>query len=209
MNTDYRKDVVLPLAPNTNSSASNGQGGSYETDPNYDNEADFEAAYEDIISTYGMTDRHNTHPYMHVKFLQKNPGTIDPDDVIYMRSSEMYLIEAEAKTMLNNISGAQEILQEFGSARDSAYDSSVYDTQEKLMEYIKFQRYVELYGEGFSWHDHIRWDDGIDLTNSCASSVYYQDGFMQERPSLNDDWVWKIPQDEIDANPNISEADQN
>lgn len=207
--TDYRKDVVLPLAPNTNSSASNGQGGSYETDPNYDNEADFEAAYEDIISTYGMTDRHNTHPYMHVKFLQKNPGTIDPDDVIYMRSSEMYLIEAEAKTMLNNISGAQEILQEFGSARDSAYDSSVYDTQEKLMEHIKFQRYVELYGEGFSWHDHIRWDDGIDLTNSGASSVYYQDGFMQERPSLNDDWVWKIPQDEIDANPNISEADQN
>lgn len=34
-------------------------------------------------------------------------------------------------------------------------------------------------------------------------------GFFQERPSLNDEWIWKIPQAEIDANPFISEADQN
>ncbi|MEO9512690.1 MAG: RagB/SusD family nutrient uptake outer membrane protein [Flavobacteriaceae bacterium] len=207
--TDYRKDVVLPLAPNTNSAASNGQGGSYESDPNYDNEEDFEAAYEEIINTYGMTSAHNTHPYMHVKFLNQNPGSIDPDDVIYMRSSEMYLIEAEALTMLNDIAGAQEALNPLGSTRDSAYDVALYNTQEAMLEHIKFQRYVELYGEGFSWHDHIRWDEGIDLTNSGASEVYYQDGFMQERPSLNDEWVFKIPQAEIDANPNITEADQN
>ena len=169
--TDYRKDVVLPLAPNTNSSASNGQGGSYLTDPNYDNEADFEAAYDQIIATYGMTTRHNTHPYMHVKFLNKNPGTIDPDDVIYMRSSEMYLIEAEAKAMLNDVAGAQAALDPLGSARDTAYDVSIFDTQEKLMDHIMFQRYVELYGEGFSWTDHIRWDTGIDLTTSGASQV--------------------------------------
>ena len=207
--TDYRKDVVLPLAPNTNSSASNGEGGSFETDPNYDNETDFKAEFKKIISAYGMTKAQNTHPYMHVKFLNKNPGTIDPDDVIYMRSSEMYLIEAEALTMLNDISGAQKALDPLGSARDSAYDVTVYNTQEAMMEHIKFQRYVELYGEGFSWHDHIRWDEGIDLTNSGAAEVHYQDGFMQERPSVNDEWIFKIPQAEIDANPNITEADQN
>ncbi len=207
--TDYRKDVVLPLAPNTNSSASNGQGGSFETDPNYDNKADFEAAYNDIISTYGMTSAHNTHPYMHVKFLSEDPGTINPDDVIYMRSSEMYLIEAESKLMMDDLSGAQDALLPLGSERDSAYDVTIYNTKESLMEHIKFQRYVELYGEGFSWHDHIRWDEGIDLTGSGASSVLYQGGFMQEKPSLNSDWVWKIPQDEIDANPYISESDQN
>ncbi len=93
---------------------------------------------------------------MHVKFLQENPGTIDPDDIIMMRSSEMYLIEAEAKVMQGDIAGAQTILQTFGSSRDTAYDSSVYITQADLMDHIKFQRYVELYGEGFSWHDHIR-----------------------------------------------------
>ncbi len=207
--TDYRKKTILPLAPNTNSSASNDQGGSYETDPNYDNEADFKAAYNEIISKYGMTTRHNTHPYMHVKFLQKNPGTIDPDDVIYMRSSEMYLIEAEAKAMIPDIAGAQAALKVLGEARDTAFDVTVFDTQEKLMEQIKYQWYAELYGEGFGYTNHIRWDEGIDQTNSGAASKLYQDGFMQEKPSLNDKWIFKIPQAEIDANPNITEADQN
>lgn len=207
--TDYRRKAFLPLAPNTNSSASNGEGGSYETDPNYDDEATFEAAKDLVITTYGMTSRHNTHPYMHVKFLQKNPGTIDPDDVIYMRSSEMYLIEAEAKAMLNDISGAQMAIGMLAGARDSAFDETAFANQADLMDEIKFQRYIELYGEGFSWHDHIRWDEGIDLTNAGAAEVYYQNGFKQDKPSINDGWVWKIPQAEIDANPNINEADQN
>ena len=207
--TDYRKDVFLPLAPNTNGAASNGQGGSFNTDPNYTNSTDFWNAWRNVIGTYGMTTRHNTHPYMHVKFRQKNPGTIDPDDVIYMRSSEMYLIEAEAKAMLNDIVGAQNALKPLGEARDTAYDVTQYDTKAKFMEHIRFQRYVELYGEGFSWHDHIRWDIGIDLTNSGASQVLYQNGFMQGKPSVNNAWIWKIPQGEIDANPNLTEADQN
>lgn len=207
--TDYRKQAILPIAPNTNSSASNGQGGSYTTDPNYDTKEAFDAAKASILSKYGMTRRHNTHPYMHVKFLQKNPGTIDPDDVIYMRASEMYLIEAEAKAMMNDIAGAQAALAPLGSARDSAYDVTVFDTKEKFMEHIKFQRYVELYGEGFGYTDHIRWDMAIDQSNSGASEVLYQQGFKQGKPSTNNDWIFKIPQAEIDANPNISEADQN
>ena len=208
-NTDYRAKAFLPDAPNTNSAASNGEGGSYKDDPNYDNAEDFEAAFEAIIAKYGMTPQHNTHPYMHVKFLNKNPGTTDPDDVIYMRSSEMYLIEAEAKAMMGDIGGAQAALNPLGSARDSAFDVSIYNTQEAMMDEIKFQRYIELYGEGFSYLDHIRWDEGIDLTDSGAAKVLYQDGFKQEKPSINDDWVFKIPQGEIDANPNITEADQN
>lgn len=207
--TDFRKKSVLPLAPNTNSAASNGQGGSYTSDPNYDNEKDFKAAKSDVISKYGMTSRHNTHPYMHVKFLQKNPGTIDPDDIILMRSAEMYLIEAEAKAMLDDVPGAQAILQEFGSKRDTAYDSSIFKNKDELMEHIKFQRYVELYGEGFGFHDHIRWDIAIDHTNSGAHTSLYQDGFKQDKPSVNKKWVWKIPQSEIDANPNINEEHQN
>ncbi|GAB2780117.1 RagB/SusD family nutrient uptake outer membrane protein [Actinomadura fibrosa] len=207
--TDWRKDAWLPLAPNTNPAASNGQGGSFESDPNYDNEDDFWAAWQNVVETYGMTYGHNTHPYMNVKFLQKNPGTIDPDDVIYMRSAEMVLIEAEAQAMMNDISAAQETLAILAESRDPAWDKSEFDTQEKLMEEIKFQRRVELWGEGFSYHDHIRWDEPLDMSNTGASQVLYQDGFFQERPSVNDDWIWKIPQAEIDANPYISEGDQN
>ena len=207
--TDFRINMALPLAPNTNSSASNGEGGSFETDTNYDSEAAFLAAKAEVLEKYGMTSAHNTHPYMAVKFLQKNPGTTDPDDVLYMRSSEMYLIEAEAKAMMDDVVGSQSVLQVFGGSRDTSYDASVYTSKDALIEHVKWQRRVELYGEGFSFHDHIRWDEGIDLMNSGADDNLYRDGFKQEKPSLNNAWIWKIPQAEIDANPNLTEADQN
>jgi len=207
--TDYRNQAWLPLAPNTNSAAYNGQGGSFETDPNYNDKASFDAAKAAIIAEYGATSRHNTHPYMNVKFKQSRPGTNNPDDVIYMRSSEMVLIEAEAKAMMNDVSGAQDALDILGSARDSAFDKTAFASQSTLMNQIKFQRRVELWGEGFGYHDKIRWDEGIDHTNSGASLVIYGDGFMQAKPSTNNDWVYKIPQQEIDSNSSLTEADQN
>lgn len=209
--TDYRKDLFLADAPNTNSSAANGQGG-FANDPNYTDRTVWDAKISEIKDTYGFTRGHNLHPYMHVKFLQKNSGTIDPDDIIYMRASEMYLIEAEAEAMLGNITAAQDALRPLGEARDSAYDPTVYDTQEELMEHIKFQRKVELWGEGFLYVDKIRWDEGIDHAangGSGASEILYQDGFLQQKPSINDAWIFKIPQAEIDANPNIGPGDQN
>ncbi|MFS4416373.1 RagB/SusD family nutrient uptake outer membrane protein [Maribacter sp. 2307ULW6-5] len=209
--TDYRKDVFIIDAPNTNSSAANGQGG-FGNDPNYTDEAAFNARRAEINATYGITNRFNQHPYMHFKLKNKNPGSIDPDDVIYMRSSEMYLIEAEAKAMMGDIAGAQDALRPLGEERDSAYDVTAFNTQESLMEHIKFQRRLELWGEGFGYTDHIRWDEGIDHAangGSGASEVLYQEAYQVDRPSINDDWIFKIPLAEIDANPNISPSDQN
>lgn len=209
--TDYRRDLFLADAPNTNSSAANGQGG-FGKDPNYTDKAAFNAKRKEYQDRYGWTSSHNEHPYMHVKFLQKNPGTTDPDDIILMRSSEMYLIEAEAEAMLNNIAAAQAALKPLGEERDSAYDVTMYDTQEKLMKHIKFQRNLELWGEGFLYTDKIRWDEGIDHAadgGSGASQVLYQNGFKQDKPSVNNAWIFKIPQKEIDANPNLTSADQN
>ena len=211
--TDYRKDVFLADAPNENTSASNGNGGfANNTNPLYPTREDFNRAIDSLGSVYGWTSAHNTHPYMHVKFLQQNPGSTDPDDIIYMRSAEMYLIEAEARAMLDDIDGAQLALMPLGIARDSGYDASVFGTKESLMEHIKFQRGVELYGEGFLYTDKIRWDEGIDHSangGSGASETLYQAGFKQDKPSVNDDWIFKIPQKEIDANPNLGPGDQN
>ncbi|CAH1002357.1 hypothetical protein LEM8419_03264 [Neolewinella maritima] len=211
--TDYRKDVFLINAPNSNLSAANGEGGfTNNTNPLYPTEEEFEAEIARLASEWGWTSAHNTHPYMHVKLRQQNPGGIEPDDIIYMRSSEMYLIEAEARAYMGDIAGAQEALRPLGEARDSAYDVTQYDTEESFIEHIKFQRGVELWGEGFLFQDKIRWDDPIDHGangGSGASETLYQDGYFQERPSQNDDWVWKIPQREIDANPNLTSADQN
>ena len=211
--TDYRKDVFLIDAPNSNSSASNGEGGwDNNTNPLYTTEDEFDAAIASIKSAYGLASGHNTHPYMHFKMKQKSPGGIEPDDIIYMRSSEMYLIEAEAKAMLNDVPGAQAALTPLGEARDSAYDATIYGTQTALMDHIKFQRALELWGEGFGYTDKIRWDDGFDHgTNggSGATETLYQDGLSQEKPSVNNAWIFKIPQAEIDANPNLTSSDQN
>ncbi|SED19464.1 SusD family protein [Tenacibaculum sp. MAR_2009_124] len=212
-NTDYRKDAFLNDAPNSNTSAANGQGGwANNVNPLYTTEAEFDAAISDLSSTWGWTSRHNTHPYMHVKMRQKTPGGILPDDIIYMRTSEMYLIEAEAKAMKNDVPGAQASLLPLASARDNAYDGSAFNTQETFLEHIKFQRGVELWGEGFLYVDKIRWDDGIDHGangGSGASEILYQDAYVQDRPSVNDAWIFKIPQAEIDANPNLTPDDQN
>ena len=121
--TDYRKDVFLKDAPNSNTSAANGMGGwANNTNPLYTTEEEFNAEIARLAAEWGWTSRHNTHPYMHVKMRQKVPGGIEPDDIIYMRSSEMYLIEAEAKAMMNDVSGAQEALKPLGEERDSGYD---------------------------------------------------------------------------------------
>ena len=77
---------------------------------------------------------------MHVKLRQQNPGTIDPDDIIYMRSSEMYLIEAEARAYMGDLEGAREALAPLASERDEEWDGDDYQTEEEFIEHIKFQR---------------------------------------------------------------------
>ena len=211
--TDYRKDMFLVNAPNTNNSAANNLGGfSNNTNPLYKTQEEFDAEKDRLKEVWGWTSRHNTHPYMQVKMRQATPGGILPDDIIMMRSSEMYLIEAEAKTMLNDIPGAQTALTPLASERDRAFDATLFATKAAMMEQIKLQRRIELWGEGFGYVDHIRWDEAIDHAangGSGASAVLYQDAYQQDKPSMNNDWVFKIPQAEIDTNPNLGPSDQN
>jgi hypothetical protein len=207
--TDFRAKAFLPDAPNTNNSAANGLGGfAKNTNPLYPTLADWNAAIAAIRAQYGMGSGQNLHPYMSVKHLQQLPGTIEPDDIIYMRSAEMYLIEAEAEAMQGNIGAAQTALAALVDTRDTGFDETIYNTQQLLMDQIKFQRHLELWGEGFGYTDKIRWDEGIDhATNggSGAASVLYQDAYQVERPSLNNAWIFKIPQAEVNANPNLNE----
>lgn len=211
--TDYRGQVFLPDAPNSNTSAANGEGGwANNTNPLYTTEAEFDAAIAAIKGEYGLVSGHNTHPYMHFKLKQANPGTIDPDDVIYMRSSEMYLIEAEAKLMMNDLAGAKDALAPLASARDTAWDADAFGTEDSFMDHLKFQWRLEMWGEGFGYKNHIRWDEGVDHAangGSGASEVLYQQSYQIDRPSINDDWIFKIPQSEINANPNLGSGDQN
>lgn len=193
--TDYRKQMWLPKAPNTFIG--------WEKDPNYSSKEEFDNAKEEIINKYDMTSRFNTIPYMTVKFLLKNGGSIDPSDILYMRASEMYLIEAEALAKQGKNSEAQTVIEELGKARDKNY--SVNARGLSLLEEIKLQRRIELWGEGHRWLDLLRYDEGIDLEGTGANPAIYQKGFKQSKPSTSTNWQYQIPQKEINANPNIKQ----
>ncbi|QZT35630.1 RagB/SusD family nutrient uptake outer membrane protein [Halosquirtibacter xylanolyticus] len=216
--TDFRKKQWLEDAPDSYKGALK--------DPNYaplipddatDEEkkvledaakASFEADRKVIMTKYGITSRHYTTPYMSVKFLNKNPGSIDSDDVMYMRVSEMYLIEAEALCRGGQDDAAATALYNLVSSRDAAYVKST-KTGDALLQEILVQRRIELWGEGHRWLDMLRNDEALDLEGSGASSTLYSDGYKQDKPSTNSKWLFKIPSEEVNANPNINDADQN
>ncbi|MCG8581466.1 MAG: RagB/SusD family nutrient uptake outer membrane protein [Bacteroidales bacterium] len=216
---DYRQDMWVEKAPNVVDVKFDQIGDEpsdddpvISGDDNYATRGEFWDAWAKVIDEYDMTTSFYTYPYMSVKFLNANGGTIDPDDVLYMRASEMYLIEAEALAMQGGKDDeAIAVITELANARRKD-ESVAYDVTARglsLIEEIKVQRRIELWGEGHRWGDMKRYDEALDLTNSGADETLYQKGFKQDKPSENNDWIYKIPQAEINANPNIKETDQN
>ena len=49
----------------------------------------------------------------------------------------------------------------------------------------------------------LRWDEELDRTDTGARASLYQKGFQQSKPSENVNWLWQIPQREMDANDNM------
>lgn len=198
--TDIRYKMWIEKAPNTIDG--------FEHDPNYTDEDVFWDTNKAIKEEYRMASGHNTYPFMSVKFLNSTGATIDPDDVLYMRAAEMYLIEAEALARDNKNTEAAQVLFDLVSTRDASYVLST-NTGDMLIEEIKLHRRIELWGEGFRWYDMLRYDEELDRDGTGASKTLYQDGYQQDKPSVNNLWMYKIPLSEINSNPNISNSDQN
>ncbi len=78
----------------------------------------------------------------------------------YMRAAEMLLTEAEAAYHNNDYTTAQNCLKELMANRDETYEITA--TGEALLEEIKLQRRIELWGEGFCWFDYKRWNQTLE-----------------------------------------------
>ncbi|QZE13214.1 RagB/SusD family nutrient uptake outer membrane protein [Halosquirtibacter laminarini] len=216
--TDYRKKLWLENAPDAFAGALR--------DPNYKPDYPAGATKEDsvalekiakdnfnsdrkeLLDKYGMTSGFYTVPYMSVKFKNKNAGSIDSDDVMYMRVSEMFLIEAEALCHVNKDSEAAEVLFSLVSKRDPDYVRST-KTGDALLQEILLQRRIELWGEGHRWLDMLRNDVELNLEGTNASKTLYSDGYKQAKPSENSLWLFKVPTEELNANSNITPDQQN
>jgi hypothetical protein len=154
--------------------------------------------YPDITST--------SHIYAYMQFKIKandNPGVGHLNN---FRSSEMYLIEAEAKYFQNDIAGAQKALNELtaNSGRDPQYNCAI--TGEDLFNEIKRYRAIELWGEGFDWFDCKRWGDKIARYEHANGGNFIAALAKTINPEENNKWTWRIPLKEIDYNKAIGGA---
>jgi hypothetical protein len=99
-------------------------------------------------------------------------------DIVLMRVSEIYLINAEAKARLNDNSGALESLNTLRKARGSK--EAVGLSGQALLDQIWLERRKELWGEGFSLIDIIRNQQSVARTslplNTTVAISYTEDG---------------------------------
>ncbi|MDE6577521.1 MAG: RagB/SusD family nutrient uptake outer membrane protein [Muribaculaceae bacterium] len=79
----------------------------------------------------------------------------------FMRAEEMLLTEAEAAYMNNDAATAADCIKELMAVRDESYTLPAASGQ-GLLDEIKLQRKIELWGEGFSWFDYKRWGEVIE-----------------------------------------------
>jgi len=125
------------------------------------------------------------------------------------RSSEMYLIQAEANYQLGNTVDAQASLVALNatSGRDASYTCA--KTGDDLLNEIKLYRRLELWGEGFSWFDCKRWGDAVvrpDIEEDGNFNSYISGSFGFNDDGTVDDafWKWILPNKESDYNTAIN-----
>jgi len=137
-------------------------------------------------------------PYANLKFITKASWL---SDYLYMRASEMVLIEAEAYAHQNQGAKAAEVLKELMKNRQPDWNKS-----SVTVEDVYLQRRIELWGEGFTYFDLKRLNKGIDRSYEGNN---YPAGWKLVVPAHDVRWTYQIPLTEIQENFNISEEDQN
>jgi hypothetical protein len=144
-------------------------------------------------------------PYGSIKFRLTVSGSWAGDYVL-MRSAEMYLIEAEAKAKNSDEPGARVAINALVQPRNSAYDATSL-TGTALVDEIRLQRRIELWGEGFSLLDIKRLNQPLARATGTGNHGALATVFTL--PAADPKWLFKIPQAEFDANKALVAADQN
>lgn len=130
------------------------------------------------------------------------------------RIAEQYLIAAEAYARRGGAgdeAAACEYLNALRSKRIPGYTEKLYSGT-ALLDEIKEERARELFGEGFRFADLKRWGEGMARSAAQDNQIISNAGGTNTEFLSKDadsyQWLWPIPQSEIDANPQI-QGEQN
>lgn len=136
-------------------------------------------------------------------------GTQYTWDVLYMRLAEMYLISAEAKARLADASGVTD-LETLVKKRNPNYSfaTTPYTKGSDLLAEVLVQRRIELWLEGFGYIDIQRLKQPLARPTGTGNHTV-QNALVLTLPAGSNQFLFKIPQSELDANDNIGPSDQN
>ncbi|MDA3615604.1 RagB/SusD family nutrient uptake outer membrane protein [Polluticaenibacter yanchengensis] len=143
----------------------------------------------------------NATAYAYMNFKISNIAQAGVGHLNHFRSSEMYLIEAEAKHMQNKpAEEVQNVLLQLirTSGRDASY--TVNKTGAALLQEIKTYRGIELWGEGFDWFDKKRWNEPIERLAFDKGGNFISSLAVTIQPSQKNKWTWVVPAKETDFN---------
>ena len=168
-----------------------------------------------------LADATSTFPVLNqTKLRLKTPGDWGAD-YLFFRAGEQYLIEAEASARTGDESNAILVLEALVQARNPDYSASGLSGQ-ALIDEILVQRRIELWGEGRSLLDIKRLKTGLNRPTGDGNHNGW-DLMSEENPATNFNipqsalvkadqdptFLLRIPQDEINANAALTDADQN
>lgn len=143
-----------------------------------------------------------SYPYMQFKFSATDlPGV---GNLNHFRSSEMILIEAEAKYYQNKpATEIQSLLNSLTktSLRDPSYNCTATGTA--LLDEIKTYRAIELWGEGFDFFDLKRWGDKIERKSYADGGNFVSPLNATIQPTDRNNWKIVTPARENDYNDAI------
>ncbi|WP_447640554.1 MULTISPECIES: RagB/SusD family nutrient uptake outer membrane protein [Chitinophagaceae] len=142
--------------------------------------------------------------------------------MVLIRYAEVLLTYAEAKIEDNQIDQSVydviNLIRQRTSVGMPAATAVQYPDQTSLRILVRRERRVELAGEGLRWYDIQRWKIGSqalsgDVKGSLKGSVNAQTGALTLTPNSNyvagsrtfsdKNYLWPIPQKEIDINKNL------
>jgi hypothetical protein len=152
------------------------------------------------FATYpALASNATAYAYMQFKIgAQDLPGV---GNLNHFRSSEMVLIEAEAKFFQGNKeTEVRQLLETLTktSGRDAAYSCTKSGTD--LLNEIKLYRAIELWGEGFDWFDLKRWGDGVSRKSTTEGGNFITALAVSFGPDGKNGWTWMIPERETNYN---------
>ncbi len=195
---------------------------SFMADPFFKDLFDANDIRTKLFSWDGLPGREGNLRYAKFKIRSNQTG-----DIVFMRSAEMVLIEAEGYARSGNLTLAVQYLNELKTARKANNFDLTGKTNTDVINEILIERRKELWGEGFAIADILRTQSSVkrlayvDANNQPLkvtvttpdgtqkvvnaqghTTIKFPDGSNFKANS--DYYLLKVPQSEINSNPNIN-----